>query len=96
MRRNNTELLRDVIGQFLKENKLEKQLHEKRLMDAWPRVLGENIKQYTTQLNVRNRVLYVKLSSSVLRHELFLTKEQIVQSLNTAVGALVIDDIVFT
>lgn len=96
MRRNNTELLRDVIGQFLKENKLEKQLHEKRLMDAWPRVLGENIKQYTTQLNVRNRVLYVKLSSSVLRHELFLTKEQIVQSLNTDVGALVIDDIVFT
>ncbi len=96
MRRNNTELLRDVIGQFLKENKLDKQLHEKRLIDAWPKVLGDNIKQYTTQLNIRNRVLYVKLSSSVLRHELYLSKEHIVQSLNTAVGAMVIDDIVFT
>lgn len=96
MRRNNTELLRDVIGQFLKENKLDKHLHEKRLIDAWPKVLGDNIKQYTTQLNIRNRVLYVKLSSSVLRHELYLSKEHIVQSLNTAVGAMVIDDIVFT
>lgn len=96
MRRNNTELLRDVIGQFLKDNKLDKQLNEKRLIDAWPKVLGDNIKQYTSLLNISNRVLYVKLSSSVLRHELFLSKEQIILSLNKAANASVIDNIIFT
>jgi len=58
-------------------------------------ILGSNIMKYTTALNIRNRVLYVNLSSSVLRHDLFLSREQIKNSLNKQVGAEVIVDIVF-
>jgi len=95
MRKKNTELLRDVIGQVLKSNHLDKQLNEKRLIDAWPKVLGENIKKYTTELVVKNRILYVTLSSSVLRHDLFISREEIKNSLNKNVGAEVIKEIVF-
>ncbi|MDD3078919.1 MAG: DUF721 domain-containing protein [Paludibacter sp.] len=95
MRKRNTELLKEVIGQVLRENKLEKPLLEKRIIDAWPKVLGTNISKYTTDLSIRNKVLYVSLSSSVLRHDLFLSKEKILQSLNQSVGTEVIRDIVF-
>ncbi|MCE5331132.1 MAG: DUF721 domain-containing protein [Bacteroidales bacterium] len=94
MRKKNTELLRDVIGQVLKANHLDKQLNEKRLIDAWPKVLGDNITQYTTELKVKNKVLYVTLTSSVLRHDLFLSREEIRKSLNKQVGADVINDII--
>ena len=47
MRRRNTESIRDVIQQFLKQKKLEKPLNEKRIIDAWPEVLGKNIVAYT-------------------------------------------------
>jgi hypothetical protein len=50
---------------------------KKRLIDAWSVVLGQNIVQYTTELFIKNKVLYVGLSSSVLRHDLFLSREEI-------------------
>jgi len=95
MRKKNTELLSDVIRQVLGELHLDRPLNEKRLMEAWPNVLGQNILKYTSDLNIRNRVLYVSLTSSVLRHDLFLSREQIKKSLNDQVGVEVIVDIVF-
>jgi hypothetical protein len=95
MRKKNTELLSDVIRQVLREQHLDQPLNEKRLIDAWPLVLGNNIVQYTSELKIKNRVLYVSLTSSVLRHDLFLSREEIKKSLNKQVGAEVIVDIIF-
>ncbi len=95
MRKKNTELLSDVIRQVLKEQHLDKPLNEKRLIDAWPVVLGNNIMQYTSDLSIKKRILYVSLSSSVLRHDLFLSREEIKNSLNKHVGYEVIVDIMF-
>lgn len=95
MRKKNTELLSDVIKQVLKQQHLDKPLYEKRLIEAWPIILGDNIVQYTSELNIKNRILYVSLSSSVLRHDLFLSREQIKNSLNAHVGIDVIKDIIF-
>jgi predicted nucleic acid-binding Zn ribbon protein len=95
VRKKNTEQLRDVINQFLKQQKLDKPLYEKRLIDAWPLVLGNNIMQYTSNLSIKKRVLYVTLTSAVLRHDLFLSRAEIVKSLNHQVGFEIIDDIIF-
>ncbi len=95
MRKKNTELLSDVIRQVLGELHLDGPLNEKRLIDAWPLVLGSNIVQYTSGLSIRNKILYVNLTSSVLRHDLFLSREEIKKSLNSQVGVEVIEDIVF-
>lgn len=95
MRKKNTEILGDILRQVLKEHRLEKPLNEKMLIDSWPKVLGENIVKYTTGLFIKNKVLYVSLSSSVLRHDLFLSKEKIIDSLNQQVGTTVIEDIIF-
>lgn len=95
MRRRNTETIRDVIEQFLKQKKLDKPLFEKKIIDAWPEVLGKNIMNYTSNLAVKNRKLYVTITSSVLRHDLFISRENIVESLNKHVGSHVIDEIVF-
>lgn len=95
MRKKNTEHISDVIQQFLKLRKLDKPLNEKRLIDAWPLVLGHNIMHYTTEIYIQRKVLYVKISSSVLRNDLFMTRENIVKSLNQHVGVHVIDDIIF-
>jgi len=95
VRKKNTELLSDVILQVLKNQHLEKPLNEKRLIDAWPVVLGNNILKYTSELSIKNKILYVSLTSSVLRHDLFLSREEIKKSLNKQVGTDVIVDIVF-
>jgi len=87
--------LSDVIRQVLREHHLDRPLNEKRLIESWSLVLGTNIMQYTSELVVKNRILYVTLTSSVLRHDLFMSREEIKKSLNDRVGVEVIVDIIF-
>lgn len=95
MRRKKTEQLGTLIQEFLKQRKLDGPINEQRLLNAWPEVLGPNIQSYTSSLYIKNRILYVSISSSVLRHDLMLSKPQIIESLNRHVGTVVIADIVF-
>ncbi|MDR2840449.1 MAG: DUF721 domain-containing protein [Paludibacter sp.] len=93
MRRQNTEALSEVIAKILKTSAIQKPFYEKRVLNAWSEVLGDNIKQYTLDLSVKNKVLYATLSSSVLRQELFLQREKICSNINKVVGAEVIKEI---
>ena len=78
MKRNNTEQIGDVLRQFLRQQGLETPLNEYRLVDAWKDVVGPVIARYTTNLFIKNQVLYVSLSSSVIRQELMMGREVIV------------------
>lgn len=95
MKRNNTEQIGDVLRQFLRQQGLETPLNEYRLVDAWKDVVGPVIARYTTNLFIKNQVLYVSLSSSVIRQELMMGREMLVCNLNAQVGSQVIVNIVF-
>lgn len=95
MKRNNTEQIGDVIRKFLREEGLESPLNEHRLLEAWKEVLGPTIASYTGELYVRNQILYVHLTSAVLRQELMMGRELLVRNLNRHVGATVIVNIIF-
>jgi predicted nucleic acid-binding Zn ribbon protein len=95
MQRRNTQLLRDVLKQVLQENHLDTKLAEKHLIEAWPKVLGKSVEQYTRSREIKNSILYVSISSAVLRHDLFISREEIKNALNAHVGSEVIKDIVF-
>ena len=95
MRKKNTESLRDVLRQVLREQNLDVKLDDKHIIEAWPVVLGQNISEYTTELSVKNRTLYVSLSSAVLRHDLFLSRHEIKTALNQHIGKEVVTAIVF-
>jgi len=56
--------------------------------------MGSNINSYTTELNLRNKTLYVNLSSSVLRQELSYGKQKIIDLLNNEIGETIINKIV--
>ena len=85
----------DILSQVLKQNQLDERLYETKVGNSWPVVLGENIMKYTTNIYFSRKKLYVQLSSSVLRQELFLTREEIKNSLNKHVGADVVKEIIF-
>ena len=95
MRRQKAALLGDIVNQVLREEGLETPYNEYRLVEAWPEVMGEGIARYTASVSIRNRTLYVRLTSSVVRHELFAGRAALVRRLNDYVGAQVIDNIIF-
>ena len=95
MRRNDAEQIGEMIRKFFRQSGLESPLNEYRLVQAWREVVGPAISRYTSNLYIKNQILYVHLSSSVLRQELMMGREMLVRSLNQQVGAQVIVNIIF-
>ncbi|WP_321480993.1 DUF721 domain-containing protein [uncultured Bacteroides sp.] len=95
MKKNDAEQIGKLIQQFLRQESLESPLNEQRLIAAWKDVLGPTISSYTKELFIRNQVLYVHLTSAVLRQELMMGREMLVKNLNRQVGATVITNIIF-
>ena len=95
MKRRNTQSLGEVIRDFFEDNtELYEKILEIRIRRAWGEVLGKMVMQYTRNIYVKDRVLYVSLTSSVLRSELLLCRERLMKSLNEYAGSAVIRDIV--
>ena len=96
MRRTNTQTIKEAIDLFLEENStLTDKLAETRLVNSWSKILGSLTERYTTNLYVRNKILYVSLSSAVLKSELMMCREKLISRLNEEAGKDVIVNIVF-
>ena len=95
-RRKNEEMkLGDLLKSFVDENNLDKKgLNQVKVRDVWNSQMGPAIAKYTTNLKLKNDVLYVQLSSSVLREELSYGKEKIVKNLNEEMGREIISKLV--
>ena len=85
--------LEDVLNKFLREGGLETPLLQKRLIDAWPGIVGPAVERYTGQLFIKNQTLFVKISNPSLRNDLSMMRTQLVKRLNDTVGSFVIADI---
>ena len=70
-------------------------MNEYRLIQSWNEVVGPAIARYTGDMYIKNQILYVHLTSSVLRQELMMGRELLVKNLNNKVGAQVIVNIIF-
>ncbi len=93
MRRSNSQLLGDVLQEFLRESGLEKPLLERKVVEQWPVVMGDLIARFTRKVELKNGVLMVYLTSSALRQELFLARFELVKKMNDAVGAEIVKDV---
>lgn len=94
MKKTESERVDGVIMQYLREFGLETPLNEHRLIQAWDTVLGPAVSKYTKELKIYNQVLFVTVSSAVIRNELMMRRTELVSRLNSHVGAQVITQIV--
>jgi predicted nucleic acid-binding Zn ribbon protein len=94
MRKTNTQSLREVLGDYSEELNLSRKIKEIRLVKQWPDLMGPAIARVTDKLYIRNKTLYVHLSSSVARNELFMMREAIVQILNKKAGEKIIHKVI--
>ena len=94
MKRGEIKSIADLVRITCSEEGLETPLNEYRLIQAWSQVLGSAVQMYTKELKIYNQVLFVKVTSSVLRQELLINRKSLVKRLNDHVKAQVITDIV--
>lgn len=95
MFRKEVKSIGELILKNLRAQGLETPLQQKRLIEAWPEVMGEMIAGYTKELYIKNQTLHVRLTNPALRADLSMMRPEIVKKLNAVVDTQVIVDIRF-
>ncbi|OBQ55940.1 DUF721 domain-containing protein [Tamlana sp. s12] len=94
-KRNNEHLsISDALKEFVETNRLEKGLNKVNVADAWAKLMGNGVNNYTSSVNLERDTLYIQLNSSVLREELSYGKQKIITMLNEELGKEIIKKLI--
>ena len=95
MLKKNAQPLSEALSNFFDENHtLKVKMAEHRAVRGWYEVLGEGVSKYTREVYFSRNVLYVHLTSAVLRAELLTNKEGLIKKINDYAEIPIVHDIV--
>jgi len=95
IKRTNDKTIKEAVEQMLNVYKLRRKFDETSLIAAWPEMMGTAIAKRTTQMYIRERRLFIRIDSSVVKNELVMIRSQILDKMNERAGSKVLDEIVF-
>ncbi len=94
MRRCNPTRIGELWSGFKDEHPYISQLiAEGSVPDVWREVAGDSIAD-SSQVNFVRGVLYVKVGPSVLRHEIFMNRENFRYEINSRLGSEIVKSII--
>jgi predicted nucleic acid-binding Zn ribbon protein len=85
----------DAIGKMLDTYRLRPQFDESSVKAYWEKLVGHEIASRTNTIYVKDKILFLQLSSAPLTNELVIAKRKLIESLNKEFGYELITDIVF-
>ena len=94
MERTNAVHISEVLAKIFDNPKLAKEYKKAKIINSWEKILGKQVARATTKLYIKNRALYVHFSSSIVRNEISMMKQAIIEKLNNIVGEKVINEII--
>ena len=95
MSEDSTKSFKQAFGQYLKDQKLEQQFNEKRLIHSWREIMGEPIANRTTNIFIKEGVMVVKLNSAPLKQELNMAKDKVLELFERKLGSQVVKEVKF-
>ena len=93
-RLNNENTVGEVLKFIIKDNKLQAGMDQISVKEAWKSLMGNGVNSYTKNLVLKGTVLYVELSSAVLREELSFGKDKIIAMLNEELRRDIVKEVV--
>lgn len=90
----NSHSFTSAFRQFLRDENLDTRYREKLLIESWEIIMGKPIASRTTKLFIKNKVLFVGLSSAPLKQELVNNRGRVKELIDEDFSGLV-DEIRF-
>ena len=84
----------EAISEFLKHSRIENKFDQTNLINQWEKVMGAPIAKRTTKIYIRNKKLFVHLSSAPLKHELNMSRDRILLLLTKELGKPIVNEVV--
>jgi predicted nucleic acid-binding Zn ribbon protein len=73
---------------------IDRKLKEVNLVSQWEEMMGKTIASRTDRIYIRNGIVYIHVTSAVLKSELLMMRQQIIDRLNESAGEKLIQSIV--
>ena len=93
--RYNDKSLKEAIGQMLQVYKIKKRYDETGVKASWPNLVGAAVANRTKDIYVYDKKLFLRIESSVIKNELLMMRDQIIQKINEEAKGTLVEDIVF-
>lgn len=84
----------DALKEFLKKSKLKSGVQAMQVNDAWEKIMGKTIANYTDKIEIINSTLFISTNVAPLKNELIYQKAKIIERVNEALGEKVIKEVV--
>ena len=94
MRTNDEQQFGELLGGVYKTLKISEKAIEHRVIQAWETLFGATFASHISTLTYSHHELTVKITSDVLRHELFLNRTKMRNRLNEELGEQLIKEII--
>ncbi|WP_028666192.1 DUF721 domain-containing protein [Runella zeae] len=85
----------EAINKMLETYRLRSQFDESAVRVYWEKLVGKEISTRTNEIYVKDKILFLRLTSAPLANELVIAKRKLIDSLNREFGYELITDIVF-
>ena len=95
MRKTNDKTLKEAIEQMLNVYKIKRRFDETGDITAWPDLVGKSVANRTKELFVRDKKLFLRIESSVIKNELMLMRSQIIEKINNEAKSVLVEEIIF-
>ncbi len=87
--------LADAFQDLLKAYRLEDTYQEKLLISSWPELVGKTIADRTSNVYIKDKKLFVKISSGPVKKELQLNKSKVIALIESQIGKGIVEDVIF-
>jgi hypothetical protein len=84
----------EALKEFLKKSKLKNGVQAMQVKEAWEKIMGKTIANYTDKIEIINTTLFISTNIAPLKNELIYQKPKIIERVNEALGEKVIKEVV--
>ena len=85
----------DAFQDLLKAYRMEDTYQEKLLISSWPELVGKTIADRTSNVYIKDKKLFVKITSGPVKKELQLNKSKVIALIESQIGKGIVEDVVF-
>jgi len=75
--------------------KIKRRYDETGVVAAWPELVGKSVANRTKELFIRDKKLFLRIESSVIKHQLMLMRSQIIDKINAEAKGILVEEIIF-
>ncbi|PSL02975.1 DUF721 domain-containing protein [Cecembia rubra] len=87
--------MQEAFEELLKAYRLKDKFDERQVIQAWPEIMGNTVAKRTESIYVRDKKLFVKISSGPVKKELSMNRSKVLELIGSRFGEEVILEVIF-